>query len=194
MEIVMLKILAIILSIVLFLPSCAFVAGAAAGAAVVGAVYDHRRLEQAAHDTSLSNKIVDKLNHNASLRDNCHINVTVYNKTVLLTGEVPSINLREQAEAAIQELQEVEKIYNQIAVQGPTSSLTRASDSWITTKVRTLMLARKNLKSSTIKIVTENGTVYLLGQVSHDQADQAVDIARKVAGVQKVIKIFQYTD
>ena len=77
-------------------------------------------------------------------------------------------------------------------IQGPTSSLTRTSDSWITAKVKSQMLANQDLKSGSIKVVTENGDVFLMGIVSRDQADIAVDIARQVSGVQKVVKIFQY--
>ena len=66
------------------------------------------------------------------------------------------------------------------------------SDAWITTKIKSQMLATEDLKSGSIKVVTENGTVYLMGIVKHEQADIAVDIARQVSGVQKVVKIFQY--
>ena len=183
-----------ILMLTLLLPGCIFIVGAAAGGALVGAAYDHRKIEAVANDTKLNNKIVAKINANPTLRTDTHISVTVYNHTVLLTGQVLSADQRSEAEGAAHEVQDVEKVYNQITVQGPVSSLTHASDSWITTKIRTQMLATKGLKSSIIKVVTENGTVYLLGQVSHEQADIAVDIARKVAGVQRVMKIFDYTD
>ena len=89
---------------------------------------------------------------------------------------------------------DVTKVYNEIAVKGPTSSLSRASDSWITTKIKTQMLATKGLQSGSIKVVTENGAVYLMGMVSREQADTSVNIARQVTGVQKVVKIFQYTN
>jgi osmotically-inducible protein OsmY len=89
---------------------------------------------------------------------------------------------------------DVKRIYNEITIQGPTSSLTRTSDAWITTKIKSQMLATDDLQSGTIKVLTENGAVYLMGVVTHDQADMSVDIARQVSGVQKVVKIFQYTD
>lgn len=126
------------------------------------------------------------------LRNDSHIEVTVFNHVVLLTGETPEAAWRQEADEIARSVNGVDKVYNQISIQGPTSSLTRTSDTWITTKVKSQMLATPNLKSGSIKVVTENGVVYLMGIVSREQADTAVEIARQVSGVQKVVKIFQY--
>lgn len=128
------------------------------------------------------------------MRYESHINVTVFNRIVLLTGETPNADWKQRAQDIANSVPQVDRVYNQILVQGPTSSLTRTSDSWITTKIKSQMLATEDLKSSSIKVVTENGIVYLMGIVNRQQADVAVDIARQVTGVQKVIKIFQYTN
>jgi osmotically-inducible protein OsmY len=111
---------------------------------------------------------------------------------VLLTGEANTPEIRQQAEEAAHTVADITQVYNQLTIQGPSSSLSRTSDSWITTKIKTQMLATKGLQSGTIKVVTENGAVYLMGIVSRDQADTSVNIARQVSGVQKVVKIFQY--
>lgn len=184
----------IIAAMLLSLQGCFFVAGAAAGAAGVAVVYDHRKLEKIMLDQHITNAINDKINAVPDLADGGHIEVTCFNQVVLLTGETTSAALRQQAETIAHSVPDVNRVYNQIAVKGPASSLTRASDSWITTKIKTQMLATKGLQSGTIKVVTENGSVYLMGIVSHDQADMSVDIARQVSGVQRVVKIFQYTD
>ncbi len=177
------------------LQGCIFVAGAAAGAACVGAVYDHRKIEQIMQDQTITNQLSDKYKKDSELgSDDDHIDVTTFNQVVLLTGQTTDADLRTRAENMARSTDGVKRVYNQIAVKGPTSSLTRASDTWITTKIKTQMLATNGLKSSTIKVVTENGTVYLMGIVSHEQADIAVDIARQVSGVQRVVKIFQYRD
>lgn len=184
-----------ILSLILIacsLQGCIFVIGAAIGAAAAAGVYDHRKVEYTMRDVKTSNAIVEKIRANPGMRDNCHIEVTVFNGIVLLSGQTPSDEWRQQAEGYAQNTPNVDKVYNQLTIEGPTSSLTRTSDSWITTKVRSLMLANQNLKSSSIKVVTENGVVYLMGIVSESQANIAVDIARQVSGVQKVVKIFQY--
>jgi osmotically-inducible protein OsmY len=186
------KSMAIIMSISILLQSCIFVAGAAAGAAAIAVVYDHRTLQSSLEDQQLANKAAKKMKLIASLRDESHIEVTTFNHTALLTGETPNPEWRKEAEHLTISIPGISRVYNQITIQGPTSSLTRASDAWITAKIKSQMLAMQNLKSSSIKVVTENGTVYLMGSVTHQQADIAVDIARQAAGVQKVVKIFQY--
>lgn len=174
------------------LQSC-FFAGAAAGAAAIAMVYDHRSISNTINDTKIANKIVAKLKTNQTLWEESHIEVTTFNHVVLLTGQTPNAEWRQSAGEIAKATPDVDKVYNQLTIEGPTSSLTRTSDAWITTKIRTQMVANTDLKSSSIKIVTENGVVYLMGMVSQAQADIAVDIARKVSGVQRVIKAFIYT-
>ncbi len=144
-------------------------------------------------DTKLANKIVAKIKADKNLWQESHIEVTTFNHVVLLTGQTPNAEWKQFAGEAAKSTPDIDKVYNQLSIEGPTSSLTRTSDSWLTTKIRTLMLANQDLKSSSIKVVTENGIVYLMGMVSQTQADIAVDIARKVSGVQRVIKVFIYT-
>ena len=174
------------------LQGCIFVAGAAAGAAAIAIVYDHRTIEHSIQDTQIANKISDKIRQIPPLRNESHIDVTVFNRIVLLTGQTPNPAWRQQAEDIAKSVPDVQRVYNQISIQGPTSALTRTSDSWITTKIKGQMLATEDLKSSSIKVATENGVVYLMGIVTREQADIAIDIARQVSGVQKVVKIFQY--
>lgn len=181
-----------LIGLTLSLQGCIFIAGAAAGAAAIAVVYDHRTIENTIQDTKVSNAIVHKIRMVPELRDESHIEVTAFNNLILLTGETPNPAWRQQAEDLAKSESNISRVYNQISLQGPTSSLTRTSDSWITTKIKTQMLATDNLKSSSIKVVTENGVVYLIGSVNLTQADIAVDIARQVSGVQKVVKIFQY--
>lgn len=182
----------VIIGLAFTLQGCIFVAGAAAGAAAVAMVYDHRTVEKIIEDQRLANTIADKIKSVPNLNDESHIEVTAYNQIILLTGETPNPAWRQQAEDIAKTVPGVRRVYNQITLQGPTSSLTRTSDSWITTKIKTQMLATEDLKSGSIKVVTENGVVYLLGTVRREQADMAVDIARQVSGVQRVVKIFQY--
>lgn len=181
-----------LISLTFTLQNCIFVVGAAAGAAAVAVVYDHRSISNTLEDMNIAKQIAEKIKAVPTLKNESHIEVTAFNHVVLLTGETPNAEWRQQAETLAQSVPGPTKIYNQISVQGPTSALTHTSDYWITTKIKSLMLATENLKSSSIKVVTENGTVYLMGIVSHEQADTAVDIAKQVSGVQRVIKIFQY--
>jgi osmotically-inducible protein OsmY len=182
--------LIIIFLLAFSLQGCIFVAGAAAGAAGIAVVYDHRKLEKILQDQKITNSIIDKIKKNPT-SDDTHIDVTCFNQVVLLTGQTPTAALKQKIENLARSVPNINKLYNVISIKGPTSSLTRASDSWITTKIKTEMLATKDLQSGSIKVVTENGNVYLMGIVSEKQAIMTVDIARKVSGVQKVIKIFQ---
>jgi osmotically-inducible protein OsmY len=182
-----------LIGLALSLQSCIFVAGAAAGAAAIAMVYDHRTINNTLQDTTIANKIVARLSANKTMWKESHIEVATFNHIVLLTGQTPNAEWRQIAGDAAKNAYDVDKVYNQITIEGPTSSLTRTSDSWITTKIRSQMLANQELKSSSIKVITENGIAYLMGMVSAEQAEIAVDISRKVAGVQRVIKIFIYT-
>lgn len=186
------KRLCTLVSLSLILQGCVFVAGAAAGAAAIAVVYDHRTFQNAVQDTTIANKIVDKIHAVPALRNECHIEVTVFHNVVLLTGQTPNAEWKQRAEEIAKSVPDVSRVYNQLSIEGVTSTLTRTSDSWITTKIKTQMLATEDLKSSSIKVVTESGVVYLMGIVTRQQADIAVDIARQISGVQKVVKIFQY--
>lgn len=176
------------------LSGCFFAAGVAAGAVAVAVVYDHSTITSSLEDTKIANQTIDKLRMNYRLWNESHLEVTVYHRIVLLSGETPKPEWRQTAEDQAHEISGVDKVYNQITIQNPTSTLTRSSDAWITTKVKTQMLASDSLKSGSIKVKTENGSVYLMGTVTREQADTAADIARKVDGVQRVVKIFQYKD
>ncbi|MDR3492048.1 MAG: BON domain-containing protein [Gammaproteobacteria bacterium] len=179
----------------LTLQSCIFAVGTAAGAAAVAAVYDHRKVEQVMKDQKIANNAIDAINAIPGIRNNDnHINVTTFNQVILLTGQVSTPELKQQVEEAAKASGDSKQVYNQLTVRGPISTLTRGSDAWITAKIKTEMLTMKDLKSSSIKVVTENGAVYLMGIVNHEQAENAVDIAREVAGVQKVVRVFQYED
>ncbi len=185
----------LLIAITLSLQGCIFVAGAAAGAAGVAVVYDHRKIQQIAQDQKISNTIYDRIRADSELGNtHTHIDVTCFNQVVLLTGQTANPDLSKRAEEIANQTPHVKRVYNDISIQGPSSSLTRASDSWISTKIKTQMLATKGLKSGSIKVVTENGNVYLMGIVTRQQADMAVDIARQATGVQKVVKIFKYKD
>ncbi len=174
------------------LQGCFFVAGAAAGAAAVVVVYDHRKLEKILLDNKITHEAADKINADPDFKGS-HIEISCFNRIVLLTGQTPTSELRQEAEAIVRSIPQVDRIYNQIAIRAPTSSIVRASDSWITTKIKTELLATKGMQSGTVKATTENGVVYLMGVVNRDQADIAATISSQLAGVQRVVKIFQYT-
>ncbi len=121
-----------------------------------------------------------------------HAVVVSFNGYVLLIGQVPSEELKEKAEAVANQGLKVRKVINELEIAGPTTSLVRSGDSWLTAKIKSRMMAAENFPSSRIKVVTENGTVYLMGLVTTQEADMAVEITRESYGVQKIVKVFEY--
>ena len=123
-----------------------------------------------------------------------HIVVVGYNGLILLAGQVPTEALREQAAKVAQGLKRVRKVHNELSVGGPISLVARSNDAWLTTKLKSRLVAADNVNGSKIKVVTEDGVVYLMGLITRNQADSAVTIASDVYGVQKIVKVFEYLD
>lgn len=124
------------------------------------------------------------------LSDNSHINVTSYNRQVLLTGEVASAADKERADKITQSQENVKAVANELVIQ-PVSTLTsRSKDTIISGQIKALFVDAKDLQSNAFKIVTEQGVVYLMGRVTSREAQRATDIARSVSGVTKVVRVF----
>lgn len=123
---------------------------------------------------------------------NAHINITGYNRQVLLTGEVPNDQQRLQAEQLVSKLPNVRSIVNELAV-GPASSLAdRSSDALITARVKAAMVDSEDVFANVYKVVTERGTVYLMGRVTQREAQRATEVARSVGGVKRVVRVFEF--
>ncbi len=180
------------LTLLTFLPGCLggiFLVGAAAGGAIV---YDRRTLDAMHDDYVLQREITANLLRNKLLNSSSRIVVATFNRIVLLTGQAYDQPMRTLAQDITEKTPGIRRIYNEIIISPPITALVTSSDSWITTKVKAKMLATKGLHSSQIKVITENSTVYLLGLVTRAQAKLAVDVARSIGGVQRVVKIFEY--
>ncbi len=124
--------------------------------------------------------------------DKVHINVTSYNRIVLLSGEAPTETIKTDIARLIMGVDNVRKIFNEIAVADNTSLASRSNDALLTSKVKTRFLAERKFQINHIKIVTENSVVYLLGVVTHQEGDNAAQIASSTSGVKKVVKVFEY--
>ncbi|RIK99273.1 MAG: transporter [Burkholderiales bacterium] len=120
------------------------------------------------------------------------VSVTSFNRKVLLTGQVANERDKRTAEAIVAELPNVRSIHNELQVAGVPSLSTSAADSAITARVKAAFLETADLQANTIKVVTESGTVYLMGLVSRREADRAAQVASRVAGVQRVVTVFEY--
>lgn len=181
--------------IVCSLSACVPVALVAASATAGGAmVYDKRSMTTMAEDRDIVSTALKQMNDNPQLREQTHIDVSAFNGLMLLAGQAPTEDLRNQAYQIASNTPRVKRVYNEITIAPPTSTTTRTQDSWITTKVKSKMLAEKGLHSSQIKVITENNVIYLMGIVTHKQADLAALVASQVSGVAKVVRIFEYEE
>lgn len=165
------------------------VAAVVAGAA--GMVYDRRSVSTIEADARLFHLVHTAIVTDRQFRDS-RILVTSFNRVILLVGQTPTASLRVVAEKIARSTPGVQRVYDEVSVNNPIPLTQRTKDSWITGQVRSNMLTKKGLESGSIRVVTENGVVYLMGIATAEQAALSVDVARRVAGVVKVVKIFQY--
>lgn len=161
--------------------------GVAMGAA---ATSDRRTLGAQTEDKSITVKAEVRLGKLGG--DNGHINIASFNRKVLLTGEVPDQATKAQAEREVRAIEGVQGVFNELEIAGPASYTSRSSDALVTTKVKASLVEMKTISAQSFKVVTENGTVYLMGRVTQREGDVATDVTKSVAGVQRVVKLFEY--
>ena len=170
------------------LTGCAalLVAGAVGGATVA---MDRRDVGANKDDKQIEFRVAQIIRGNLS---NAHINSEVFNRNVLLTGEVPSIEVGQQAERLARIIPNVRNVMNELHVGEPSSIATRASDTFITTKVKAQLAEDKFVQSSAFIVTTERGNVYLQGRVTQAEAGRASEIVSKISGVRRVVRLFDY--
>jgi osmotically-inducible protein OsmY len=140
-------------------------------------------------ETKASNRITEQY------KDKVHVNVTSYNRHALITGEVPDDATRTNVERIVASVANVKAVSNELLVSGNSSMSSRANDALITSNVKLRFLDNKKaFNADQVKVVTEDGTVYLMGLVFHKEGDAAAQIASTTSGVQKVVKVFEYLD
>jgi osmotically-inducible protein OsmY len=165
------------------------------GAAVVGVgagalmVADRRISETYLADEGIEIRAGNRISE--KFGSNTHVNVTSYNRMVLLTGEAPDANAKAEVEKAVAGVPNVKAVTNELQVAGSSSLGGRSNDTYITSKVKARFLDYNKFSPHLVKVVTEAGTVYLLGLVTQQEADSAVDIARTTSGVLKVVRVFE---
>jgi osmotically-inducible protein OsmY len=154
-----------------------------------------RTLGSKIDDSLIETKVaVNVAKANPDLDNASHIVVTSFNGVVLLAGQTPRADLKQLAEQTASQVQKVKKVNNELQVIEPSSLLARSNDAWLTSKIKTEMLTDSAIPGSRIKVVTENGIVYLLGLLTQAEATRATNLVQGVAGVQKIVKLFEYID
>lgn len=164
----------------------------AGGAAATGIVLsqDRRTVGTLTEDEGIEIKAANRIGER--FKDGVHVNVTSYNRMVLLTGEVPDAATRTEVERIAWAVQNVRGVHNELAVAGASSFTVRSSDAYITSHVKARLLDSQKLNPIHVKVVTENSIVYLLGLVTKQEASDATEIARTTSGVQKVVRVFEF--
>jgi osmotically-inducible protein OsmY len=177
------------------LASTALLSGCGAlllGGAAVGSVLvftDRRTSGTQLEDQAIELKAANRARE--IVGDRGHVNATSYNRVVLLTGEVPSDADKTAVERSVSRVDNVKSTVNELAVMGPTSMTARSNDTILSSKVKATFVDAKDLHANAFKVISERGTVYLMGRVTEREADRATELARSVSGVQRVVRVFE---
>jgi osmotically-inducible protein OsmY len=163
--------------------------GVGAGALMI---VDRRAGETFLADEAIEIRSLNRINE--KFGDKVHVNVTSYNMKVLLTGEVPDAGIKDELEKAVAGIINVKGVTNEVAIGAISDFSARSNDTYITSKVKARFIDANKFQVNHVKVVTEAGTVFLLGLVTRKEADDAVEIARTTAGVKKVVRIFEYIE
>ncbi|GAB6050749.1 hypothetical protein JCM16106_15980 [Hydrogenophilus islandicus] len=164
---------------------------AATGVAATAAVAaDRRTAGTIVEDEELEWKIGNAIQQ--ALGDAAHVNVTSYNRIVLLTGEVPNESARQRAEALARNTKNVRSVVNELVIAPPSTLGARTNDTSITTQVKARLVGNRDVRAHLIKVVTEGGVVYLMGLVTRREGEAATYVARTTSGVKRVVRVFEF--
>ncbi|UDG82563.1 BON domain-containing protein [Candidatus Vallotia cooleyia] len=162
--------------------------GSAAGGTLM--CMDRRTFGAQTEDREIQIKAWSRLSH--ALPDSTHVNLTVYNRRVLLTGEAPDAASKKKVGMIVRDITNVTGIINKLAVQPESTLFSRTIDTYISGKVHAVLISRKDIESNHYKWTTERGIVYLMGLVTVDEGNRGADAISYITGVRQVVKLFQY--
>lgn len=168
---------------------------AATGTALGGvAAQDRRTPGNVVDDAYIEQKVLATIHNDVAMASQTHVNATSFNGLVLLTGEAPGESLRDRIVEITRNTPGVQAVQNEISLQAPSTLVARTSDTLVTGKVKLALVGDGRVNAAQVKVVTERGTVYLMGLLRQDEADRATEIARRVPGVQRVVKVIEYIE
>jgi len=167
--------------------AAALVGGAVVGGTIVAT--DRRSSGAQVEDEVIEGKARGRLGE--ALRDRGQVSVTSYNRILLLTGVVKDAADKALAEQTVSRIENVQSVVNELSIGLPSSITSRSNDTLLTTKVKASFIDAKDLFSNSLKVVTSESVVYLMGRVTEREATRAAEVARGVSGVQKVVKVFE---
>lgn len=170
------------------------IGGAATGVSVI---HDRRSAGTVLDDQAIELKALTRFFQNKPIHNSTHLNVTAYNGKVLLTGEAPSEALRSKVVSLVKNIPKVKLVHNEISLAAPSALMSRSSDSYVTSKVKVSLFNIRDIRGfdpTRVKVVTENGSVYLMGLLWRAEVEPVIETIRRVGGVQRVVKLFDYVD
>lgn len=188
----MTRISLLLLALVGVLQGCVAPVAAVGAGALMAA--DRRTTGAYVEDEALENKAIGEIHGKYGKNPNVHINLTSFNRHVLITGEVPDEAIKADIERIVSAQTNVRGYTNELLIAGVTSLASRSGDALLTSEIKARSLGNKHFQANHVKVVTENGTVFLMGMVCQPEADAAAEIASTTSGVQRVVKVFEYID
>lgn len=156
--------------------------------------YGERTLGMQVEDGSIETKIEVNLSKTDARLDDARVSVDSYNGIVLLTGQVPSQELKDKAGEIANQVRQVRRVHNELSIAANLPLGQRLSDGWLSTRIKTELASNDNIDSNRIRVFTENATVYLMGILTREESDRVVDAVSQVGGVQRIVKAFEYLD
>ncbi|MGO2414132.1 MULTISPECIES: BON domain-containing protein [Cobetia] len=156
--------------------------------------YGDRTLGAQVEDESIETKVEVNLGKVDARFNDAHVNVNAYNGMVLLTGQVPSDELKQRATDVAKDVRRVRQVQNALEISANAPASQRVQDTWLTTRIKAKLAADANIDSGRILVLTENASVYLMGIVTQSEAKQIVNKVSEVGGIQRIAKVFEYLD
>ena len=178
----------------IYLAGCVATAVTVAAVTTVDVAHDRRTIGEYIDDQSIEFTVRTFVVRNDELRKNAHISATSMNGILLLTGEAPTTELKNKVTGFAKDVEGVRQLVDELRIAGETGYISRTNDVWLTTKVKSVLFAKTKLDANRVKVVSEAGSVYLMGLVSREEAENATQITRQVGGVTQVVQVFEYKD
>ena len=157
-----------------------------------GILYDKRNISAMLSDRHTNQTASNLIASNDHLKGRSNLTLNTFNRITLITGQAQTNELKQLATTITAKVPGVARVYNQSEIAGATSDLQRTNDAWLTAKVKSSLLRQVGINSTQVKVITDNNVVFLMGEVSRSEGQKLADDARRVAGVTKVVKVFQY--
>lgn len=188
----LIRLIAVLIAVLPFLQACIpLIVGAGVGAGVMMAE-DRRSNATILEDQTIEVKAKNRFEE--TYQDKLHATVTSYNRYVLITGQAPTEEIRQDLTTIVLEVENVRNVQNEAIVAGKASFTSRSSDAFTTSSVKGRLARNKEIAANNVKVITENGAVFLMGLVTRMEAESAAQTAATTSGVQRVVKVFEYTD